>query len=158
MIQQDFGSIAKDIVDTNMYMVLGTVDASGNPWVSPVYYASAEYIEFYWVSSPEAKHSHNIARHPQTSIVIFNSQARIGTAQAIYMSALATQLSGADLERGIDIYSRTSLGHGAPEWKQEDVQPPALYRLYQATVSEHWVLDPAGHPDHRIPVNVSGNH
>jgi len=31
---------------------------------------------------------------------------------------------------------------------------PALYRLYQATAQEHWVLDPSGHPDHRTPVYV----
>ena len=105
----------------------------------------------------EVVHSQNIARHPQISIVIFNSQARIGTGQGVYMSALATQLSGADLERGIHIYSHTSLGHGASEWKQEEVQADALYRLYRAKISEHWVLDPLGHPDHRIAVNLSSN-
>jgi hypothetical protein len=36
----------------------------------------------------------------------------------------------------------------------DDVQAPALYRLFRATVLEHRVLDPAGHPDHRIPVTL----
>jgi uncharacterized protein YhbP (UPF0306 family) len=157
MNQSDLKMIATTIIDSNMYMVLGTVDETGNPWVAPVYYASARYSEFYWVSSPEAMHSRNIARHPQISIVIFNSQARIGTGQGVYMSAFATQLSGVELDQGIEIFSRTSLRHGASAWKREDVQENAMYRLYRSYVSEHWILDPAGHPDHRISVNMSDN-
>ena len=152
--QQDFGSVARTIIDSNMYMVLGTADESGQPWESPVYYASASYSEFYWVSSPEVTHSLNIAVRPHVSIVIFNSQAPIGTGQGVYMSAIAKQLTGIDLDLGIEIYSRTSLGHGGHEWKLEDAQSPAIYRLYRANALEHWMLDPAGHPDHRTPVTL----
>ena len=59
--QQDPADVAKSIIDKNMYMVLGTADGTGRPWVSPVYYASAGYREFFWVSSPEATHSRNLA-------------------------------------------------------------------------------------------------
>jgi hypothetical protein len=151
---QDLGGIARSIIDSMMYMVLGTADESGRPWASPVYFASAGYTEFYWVSSPEARHSRNIADRPQVSIVVFDSRAPIGTGQGVYMSAVAKQLIGVELNRGIAIFSQTSLGHGGHEWKVEDVQNPALYRLYRATAHEHWVLDPAGHPDHRMPVRV----
>lgn len=154
MNQQDLGTVAKAIIDSNMYMVLGTADEFGQPWVSPVYYASSGYKEFYWVSSPEVRHSLNIALHPQISIVVFNSQAPIGTGQGVYMLAVAEQLTGVDLDQGIEIYSRTSLGHGGHEWKPQDVQVPAIYRLYRANALEHWMLDPAGHPDHRTPVTV----
>ena len=154
MNQQDLGAVVREIINANMYMVLGTADVSGEPWVSPVYYASAGFTEFYWVSSPEVRHSRNIAVRSRISIVIFNSQAVIGTGQGVYMSATAEQLTGSDLDRGIELFSRTSLGHGGHEWKREDVQAPALYRLYRATALEHWILDPAGHPDHRTPVTL----
>ena len=137
-----------------MYMVLGTADDSGQPWASPVYFASEDYIHFYWVSSPEVRHSRNIVMRPQISIVVFDSRAPIGTGQGVYMSAVAEELAGTDLERGIEIFSRTSLRHGGREWRINDVQAPALYRLYRATAQEHWVLDPAGHPDHRIVVSL----
>jgi len=152
--QQDFGSITMSIIDSNMYMVLGTADESGQPWVSPVYYASAGYKEFYWVSSPEVRHSRNIAVRPQISIVIFNSQAPIGTGQGVYISAIAEELTGADLDHGIEIFSRSFLGHGGHEWKRETVEGSSLYRLYRATASEHWVRDPDGSPDHRTRVTV----
>jgi hypothetical protein len=70
------------------------------------------------------------------------------------MSAVAEQVTGNDLDRGIEIFSRTSLKHGGHEWRREDVQPPTLYRLYRAIASEHWVLDPASGPDHRISINI----
>jgi nitroimidazol reductase NimA-like FMN-containing flavoprotein (pyridoxamine 5'-phosphate oxidase superfamily) len=71
--QQDFGAIAKAIIDSNLYLTLGTADEVGRPWVSPVYYAHEGYAEFYWVSSPEATHSRNIASRPEIAIVIFDS-------------------------------------------------------------------------------------
>ena len=134
---------ARTIVDANKYMVLGTADETGRPWVSPVYYAPEAYREFFWVSSPGATHSRNIAVRPEVSIVIFDSQVPIGGAQAVYMSAVAEELAGADLERGIEIFSGRSLEHGAAEWTPTDVRPPAPRRLYRATVSEHSMLDPA---------------
>ena len=149
---QDLSDIARAIIDSNMYMVLETADASGQPWVSPVYFAPEGYTHFYWVSSPEVRHSRNIAMRAQVSIVVFNSQVPIGTGQGVYMSAVAEELTGTDIERGIEIFSRTSLRHGGHEWVTSDVQEPTLYRLYRATALEQWVLDPAGRPDHRTPV------
>jgi len=154
MNEQDLGNIARTIIDSTMYMVLGTADEYGQPWVSPVYYASARYREFYWVSSPEVRHSRNILLRPQISIVIFDSQVPIGTGQGVYMSATTELLSGADMERGIASFSETSLKHGGREWTQADVDPSSPYRLYRATALEHWVLDPVGRPDHRTPVTL----
>jgi uncharacterized protein YhbP (UPF0306 family) len=151
--RQDLGAIARSIIDANLYMTLGTADEAGRPWASPVYYASAGYREFYWVSSPEATHSRNIAARPQISIVVFDSHAPVGTGQGVYMSAVAEELAGVEVERGIDVFSRTSVAHGAREWGLQDVQGAAPYRLYRATVSAHSVLDPAAHPNRRTPVS-----
>lgn len=151
---QDLEAVARTIIDSNVYMTLGTADATGRPWVSPVYYACAGYTEFYWVSSPEATHSRNVAARPQIGIVVFDSRAPVGTGQGVYMTAIAEQLTGVDLERGIDVFSRRSVAHGAGEWGLEDVREPAPYRLYRATASAHSVLDPAAHPNRRAPVHV----
>ena len=144
--------VARAIIDGNRYMVLGTADEGGRPWVSPVYYAPSGYSELHWVSSPEAQHSRNLAARPDLSIVVFDSQAPVGEGQGVYMSAVAEQLEGADLDEGIEIFSRVSISHGAKEWRVEDVQPPAALRLYRARVSEHWVLDPERRPDQRTRV------
>lgn len=152
MAQADeLGAVARAIIDANLYMVLGTADEAGRPWVSPVYYAPAGYSEFFWVSSPEATHSRNLAVRRDVSIVVFDSQVPIGTGQGVYMKAAAEELTGEDRERGIDVFSRRSLEHGGHEWKLEDVRSPARHRLYRATASEHSVLS-AG--DERLSVTV----
>jgi uncharacterized protein YhbP (UPF0306 family) len=139
--EQDLASVARDIIDFNAYMTLATADENGRPWASPVWYAAEGYAHFYWVSSPEARHSRNLAARPEVGVVIFDSQAPVGTGQGVYMSAIAEQLAGTELDRGIGVYSRRSQAHGAGGWTREDVTPPARHRLYRATASEHSVLD-----------------
>jgi hypothetical protein len=85
------------------------------------------------------------------SIVIFDSQAPVGTGQGVYVSAIAEELSGTELDRGIGAFSRRSQAHGAGGWIREDVTPPARHRLYRATPSEHSVL---GDKDRRTLVRV----
>lgn len=138
-------------------MVLGTADESGQPWVSPVYFAVEKHREFYWMSSPDVRHSRNIFVRPRISIVVFDSRVPVGMGQAVYMSAVAEELAGADLDRGLQIYNgrfRNPAEHGVRAIAPEDVRASGLYRLYRAIVQEHWVLDPAGHPDHRTSVSV----
>ncbi len=139
MTRQDFGAIAREIIDANLYMVLGTADEQGQPWATPVYFAADGYRELYWISSPRAAHSRNIARRPGVSVVVFDSQAPVLTGQAVYMAAVAEQLAGADVERGLEVYpGRPEVGTMAIE----DLQPPNPYRMYRATVSRHWILCP----------------
>jgi uncharacterized protein YhbP (UPF0306 family) len=140
------------IVDANLYMVLGTADEGGMPWAAPVYFAPDGYRDFYWVSTPEAKHSRNIARRREISVVIFDSSVAIGGAQAVYMSALAQEVSADERENGIEVFSRRSIGHGASPWTLRDVEPPAQLRLYRATAVDQFVL---GAGDRRFPVTLS---
>src|SRR6266511_2971956 len=63
--------------------------------------------------SADATHSRNIAVRPQIGIVVFDSQVPISTGQAVYMTAVAGQPTGAELERGIDVYSPRSLADGS---------------------------------------------
>jgi hypothetical protein len=109
------------------------------------------------MSSPEALHSRNILVRPEVSIVIFDSRIPVGMGQAVYMSAVAEELTGTEFDRGLGIYNgrfSNPAEHGVRIINPEDVQAPGLYRLYRAIAHEHWILDPAGHPDHRTPVNV----
>jgi nitroimidazol reductase NimA-like FMN-containing flavoprotein (pyridoxamine 5'-phosphate oxidase superfamily) len=146
--EHDLGTLARSVIDSNRYMTLGTADESGQPWVSPVWYAPLEYREFFWVSSPNAKHSRNLARRPQLAIVIFDSH-RAGGWNALYMSGVAEEL--VDVDEGIDVFSRRSEAQGMRPWTRDEVVAPARHRLYRATASEHFVLDPH---DQRLPVSV----
>jgi nitroimidazol reductase NimA-like FMN-containing flavoprotein (pyridoxamine 5'-phosphate oxidase superfamily) len=140
---------ARAITDSNLYMTLATADAAGRPWPTPVYFATVDYRQFVWVSSPEARHSQNISARPEIGIVVFDSRVPINCGQAVYMSAVAELVPAADLDRCIDVFSRSSQARGGSPWSRNDVGPPARLRMFRATATEHWVLD--SH-DRRIPV------
>jgi hypothetical protein len=153
MNERDHASIAAAIIDSNRYMVLGTADADGRPWVSPVFYAAKDYTDFYWISSPEAAHSRNIAARPQISIVIFDSTVRPGTGQAVYMSATVELLGGDEVARGLEIYPGPP-ERGARTVTVEELRPPGPHRLYRARATQHWILDPDARPDQRTSVTL----
>jgi nitroimidazol reductase NimA-like FMN-containing flavoprotein (pyridoxamine 5'-phosphate oxidase superfamily) len=149
----DFSEMARAIIESNRYMVLGTADEAGVPWVTPVWYAQSDHREFLWVSSPDRRHSRNVVARPEVSIAIFDSTVAVGSARAVYMSARAEQVSGADLERDITRFATAGQAQGLTRrWTAQDVLAPAPYRLYRATVSQHWVLDPHSSPDDRVEV------
>ncbi len=72
----DFSDMARGIIESNRYMVLGTADEDGVPWVTPVWFAQSDHRRFIWVSSPERRHSRNVKTRPEMSIVIFDSGSR----------------------------------------------------------------------------------
>jgi nitroimidazol reductase NimA-like FMN-containing flavoprotein (pyridoxamine 5'-phosphate oxidase superfamily) len=141
---------ARAVIDSNSYMTLGTADESGRPWVSPVWFAHSGYREFFWVSSPDARHSINLAARPDVGLVIFDSQVSPAAAEAVYVSAQAEELSGDEVEPGIEIFSRKSETDGLPAYSPVDVEEPAKLRLYRAVATEHFALS-AG--SQRVPID-----
>jgi hypothetical protein len=151
----ELADVVRGVIDANRYMAIGTADEAGNPWVSPVWFASEDYRSFHWVSSPDAKHSRNLAARPEVAIAIFDSSVPVGGAQAVYMRGVARQLTGAELVQGLEVFDRVSRQDIGRGFGLDDVQGPALFRLYRATVSEHWVLIPGRDPDRGSGVDRS---
>jgi nitroimidazol reductase NimA-like FMN-containing flavoprotein (pyridoxamine 5'-phosphate oxidase superfamily) len=144
-------AVARKIIDKSRYMVVATADSSGQPWASPVYFASREYRDFFWVSEPEATHSVNLRDRREVGIVIFDSRVQIGKGQGVYILGVARELPAHETGEGIELFSERSAGHGGVEWTVEDVSPPARHRLYQATAEAVYVLD---EHDHRVEVSL----
>jgi nitroimidazol reductase NimA-like FMN-containing flavoprotein (pyridoxamine 5'-phosphate oxidase superfamily) len=144
----DLGALARAIVDDNRFMTLGTADEDGRPWVSPVWFAPVTYRELLWVSSPDARHSRNLATRPEVAVVIFDSH-RVGAWSGLYMAGVAEEVE--DVDAAIGAYSRRSEAQGFRPWTRDDVLPPARHRLYRVRVAEQFVLD-----DHdvRLPVEL----
>jgi hypothetical protein len=96
-----------------------------------------------------------VSARPEVSLVVFDSGVAVGSAEAVYMSARAEELSGAELERDVDVFDAAGRAQGLTRrWGLEDVMATAPYRLYAATVSRHWVLDPDSRPDDRAEVTL----
>jgi nitroimidazol reductase NimA-like FMN-containing flavoprotein (pyridoxamine 5'-phosphate oxidase superfamily) len=146
--------IARSILDAGIYVVLATADVEGVPWASPVWFATEDYQKLYWGSYPGARHSQNIAVRPQIAMVVFDSTVPSGTGQAVYMTAIAEQLSDpAAIEHGIATFSRESVRQGGEaEWRLDQVTGEAGLRLYRAHVNEYSILDPDVPLDVRVNV------
>ena len=141
MTPADLATHARELIEANLYLVLGTVGPDGRPWTSPVYFSPAGEREFLWVSDSDATHSRHLAERPEVSVVVFDSTVAPYHGRAVYAVGEARQLSGGDLDRALRRYPRPD-GRGAAPVSRDDVTGPSPYRLYRATASEMWVLCP----------------
>jgi len=160
MTRPDPAAAAREILRSNLYMTLGTADADGVPWVTPVYFsATDDAATFFWVSSPDARHSRNIAARPEVAVVVFDSRVLVGTATAVYMAGTAAQVEGADLPEAAEVYG--ARGHGGRYFAPGELSGDADLRLYRAQISEHHVLVRGGDPaygravDGRLAVDLA---
>jgi uncharacterized pyridoxamine 5'-phosphate oxidase family protein len=148
---------ARRTLANNRFMVLGTVDPSGRPRVSPVWFSLVDHREAYWLSSPDAHHSRNIDERPEVSMVVFDSSADPHTAQAVYLEATAGRVPDDELEAACDDAFRNvddEISY-TPETLRDE--PFVLYRA-RVTDTEVHVRgrdfgDGSG-PDQRVPVEL----
>ena len=139
------------IVSAGSYMTLATADATGLPWASPVWFATTDFREYIWVSSPHARHSQNLAARPELAISIFDSRQPPYSGQGAYVSATGETVPESEIDAALEVYSGVSRLRGLPEWDRSKVTSPAKHRLYRATATELFILD--SH-DERQPVSL----
>lgn len=137
--------MARRVIDSNHYMTLATRNDDGSSRLSPVYYTCARYTDFYWVSSPESRHSRNIDQRPQVEIVIFDSTAPVGEGEAVYMAASAEPIAD---ERRDGLWEEAFRSTAsARRFTPEELHEHGL-RLYVARVRSFEVHVPGAHPGH----------
>jgi nitroimidazol reductase NimA-like FMN-containing flavoprotein (pyridoxamine 5'-phosphate oxidase superfamily) len=145
----ELGARFDEIVGASHYMTIATADGEGAPWASPVWFACVDGREFLWVSSPDARHSRNIAERPEVAIAIFDSRQAPGTGAGVYVAAAAAQVPDEELDAAVAVFSRISEAAEGSSWGRTDVEAPAKHRLYRAVARERFVLSAR---DERIPV------
>lgn len=141
MERDDLASHAQDLLEANAYLTLGTVDRRGRPWTTPVYFAAENLRDFYWTSGIDARHSRNLAEHPDVSLVVFDSTVAPYHGRALYAAAVARQVPPDDLEHPLHVYPGPP-SRGGRRLTAEDVTDPTPWRLYHARASDLWVLCP----------------
>lgn len=153
----ELADLARTTIASNRFMVLGTVDPSGRPRVSPVWFSLVDHRVVYWLSSPTAQHSRNIEERREVSIVVFDSSADPHTGQAVYLEAIAgrvpdEELAAACAEAFREVADDLSY---TPEGLRDE--PFVLYRA-SVTSSEVHVrgrdLGDGSGPDRRVLVEL----
>ena len=136
----DLRAAFEEIVSGNEYVVLATADEQGVPWATPVWFATEDFDELFWVSRPDARHSTNLAVRPELALTVFDSRQPAGTGRGVYLSAIGALVPEHDLDRAVGVFSGASQRAGAGTWTRSDVTGEARHRLYHAVAIERFVL------------------
>lgn len=104
----DLPRTARDIIAGVPYLTLATLCEDGvTPWNSPVFTAFDAEYRFFFSTARESQKARNIARSPQTAVVIYDSTAAPGTGLGVYILGSTTLLSDpADVARAYTLLSR----------------------------------------------------
>lgn len=148
----DVDSHARALLDATTYVVLGTADAEGNPWTTPVWFAPDGLERLYWLSWPGSRHSRLIEQRPEVALTVFDSTVAPNEGTAFYATARAEQCAEERLDEGLEVYNRRTEHQGIGTFARERVSGPARLRLYVATFTEMWVLDQDADVDQRVAV------
>ncbi|MEY9862555.1 nitroimidazol reductase NimA-like FMN-containing flavoprotein (pyridoxamine 5'-phosphate oxidase superfamily) [Catenulispora sp. GAS73] len=164
----DLAGVARGIIEANVYVTIACVDEHGSAWASPVFYATDDAVDFYWMSSPLTRHSRALAVRPEVSLLIFDSQVAPLTGDALVMTADAVQIADEDeqgLARALAVYPGAAERGGRPV-RLEQVSGDSPYRMYRARAREWFVQCPWGDGgcvahgweyDHRIAVDLAAS-
>jgi len=152
-------AMARDVIATNRYFVLGTAHPDSHPRVSPVYFNHHEHRSFYWVSSPDSQHSRNIAAEPRVNAVVFDSSTPPPESRAVYLTGTAVEVPEPDLDLEIP-RAFAQVDKGGRAFTVEELSGDGDLRLYRLDVSTAEVHARGGHPqwglgiDTRLPVTL----
>ena len=141
------------VLAANRYLVLGTADEDGQPWVTPVFFAPLDPNRVCWVSSPDSRHSRNIAHRAEVAITVFDSTVDVGRAEAAYFDADAAQATLDETDTTLQV-----LNSRLPQDKRlshDDLQPRGPLVVYRADLRHHYVLVRGGDPEHRNVVDMT---
>ena len=149
----DLVATARQLLSTNRYAVLGTVDGD-EPWVNPVWFAHRGIDTLVWVSRPDSRHSRAIAAVPRVAVTVFDSSVVPGQGTAFYGRGAAGECREDELPDLLAVFTDESERQGIGSWAAERVTGEAEFRLYVARLEEVSLLLDDGGPDIRVPVDL----
>lgn len=141
------------VLAANRYLVLGTADENGQPWVTPVFFAPVNPNRVCWVSSPDSRHSRNIAGRKAVAITVFDSTVAVGRAEAAYFDADAAQATPDEVDAAL-----RSLNSRLPQDKLlsgDDLQPRGPLVIYRADLRHRYVLVRGGNSEFGNAVDMT---
>ncbi|HSW74230.1 MAG TPA: pyridoxamine 5'-phosphate oxidase family protein [Candidatus Saccharimonadales bacterium] len=121
-----------------MIGALGTVNADGNPHISPLFLAYDADLHFVWSSGTATLHSKNIEREGRVFITIFDSITAHGGGLYLQATARAAQPHEPAFMQAFQTFNARKAQFGAPTSPQSNYQSGAQ-TLYMATPQRFWV-------------------
>jgi len=108
-VKGDSGMDVKQLIQEyfkNTRMLQIATSSDGQPWNCTVYYVFDDDWNIYWISTPERRHSKEIANNPKVAGVIAFSQEPYPTdgVQGLQFEGLAEILSGEEEKKASKLY------------------------------------------------------
>lgn len=128
---------AKEIIESIKYATIATVNSEGNPWNSPVAHTIDDQLNIYWASDKDNEHSRNIRNNENVAIVIYDSTARAGEGEGVYIVAKAFELDDPEEILAVRRLKKGNTYQPQPGEFQDD----AIRRIYKAIPVRGWMND-----------------
>lgn len=141
------------VLAANRYLVLGTADEKGDPWVTPVFFAPLDPNRVVWVSSSDSRHSRNIAHRAAVAITVFDSTVEVGQAEAVYADADAGRATPD--ETGAALRALNSRLPQAKWLSDDDLHPRGPMVVYRAGLRHRYVLVRGGNREFGNAVDMT---
>lgn len=132
MLEHADANWVRELIGRTQYLVLATSDENG-PWVAPVEPLADEDLNFYFFSTPEARHSRHIVDGGQVAAVMFAPD------QPAYTPTLTANLNAVQMEcaaRKLDPSEYNEAVQGAID-ALEPPMPP--YEVFMVTPKRFYV-------------------
>lgn len=132
MIERADAAWVRDLIENTQYLVLATSDEEG-PWVAPVEPLVDEDLNFYFFSTPDARHSRHIEAGGNVAGVMFaNGQPEYTPTLTANLNAVQMECSG----RRLDPSEYNEAVRGAIDLLNPPMPP---YEVYLLTPSRFYV-------------------
>ena len=137
--------LAQSIIDSNIYMTLGTTNGRTS-WVAPLFYGKDKKNRFYVISQPASRHVSHLTHSPRISFAIFDSHAPEGKGNGIQGTGVMKECKGFTLKRALKHYHTDFI----PCTQEAFTNGP--YRLYRIDPTAMYILDPEAKTDKRVKI------
>jgi|DewCreStandDraft_5_1066085.scaffolds.fasta_scaffold00919_13 uncharacterized protein YhbP (UPF0306 family) len=107
-------------------LTLATLGSDGRPQAAPLFYASDAHLNLIFLSSPDSRHSRNLARNPAAAAAIYDEVWEWQAIRGVQIEGQVERLEGEARQAALALY-RTKypfIAEFAPQ-----VEASVLYRL-----------------------------
>ncbi|HEY2004432.1 MAG TPA: pyridoxamine 5'-phosphate oxidase family protein [Candidatus Saccharimonadia bacterium] len=134
-------AIIRQYIPQVIHMSLATC-AGDRPWVCEVHFAFDEDLNLYFRSTPDRRHSREIAQNPNVAGNIVTQHHLNQRPRGIYFEGQAQQLTGVSTDSPAYKVISTRLGLGPKI--VDDANAESGHQFYQIKVSDWYVFDALG--------------
>ncbi|MBU2101706.1 pyridoxamine 5'-phosphate oxidase family protein [Patescibacteria group bacterium] len=156
---KDLDELAREIIETNQYMTLGTSDGKGSSWVAPLAYAHDKNWNMYFVSLPDSRHSSDLKKNNEAVVAIFDSHQAVGEGVGLQIEGIIKETNIKNIPLAAKTYFSKKYPYGrnmkeAFASALRELLDGKVYRFYQFTPTNVWMNDPNAKTDVRVEVHL----